>query len=168
MKLGSHLYGWLIVYSLRTHTAWMRLILDVILIMLNIASSIYLSCINVIIRIWSLRMRSYLLEIRFYLLILLRYVPVSLSHHNWLTDRLLLIHSCIHSHLGMILYWLLLSRKLILQGWNWNELRRIQIKVLILLLLLLLTIIYKSWLSINRTRRRRYARRSRCINLIIL
>jgi hypothetical protein len=125
MKLGSHLYGWLIVYSLRTHTAWMRLILDVILIMLNIASSIYLSCINVIIRIWSLRMRSYLLEIRFNLLILWRHVSISLSNHDWLTRRLLLIHSCVHPHLWMILYCLLLSRKLVWQGQDWNELWRI-------------------------------------------
>ncbi len=125
MRLGSHLKVWLIIDSLRTHATWMGLILDIILILLNKASSIYLSSINVFIRIRSLGMRSHLLEIMFYLLILWRHVSISLYHHDWLTRRLLLIHSCIHPHLWMILYNLLLSRKLVWQGRDWNVLWRI-------------------------------------------
>ena len=134
----------------------MWLILDIILILLNMAPSIDLSSINVIIRIRSLRMRPYLLEIRFYLLILLRYIPISLSHHDRMTSWLLLIYSSIHPDLGMILYWRLLRRILTLKGRNRYELCSIQIKVLILLLLLWLTIIHKSCLCINRPRRMRY------------
>lgn len=167
MRLGSHLHGWAIE-DLRTHAACIWLILCNILILLNQAPSIDLSSINAIIRIRSLRMRPYLLEIRFYLLILLRYIPISLSHHDRMTSWLLLIYSYIHPHLGrMILYWRLLSRILTLKRRDRYELCSIQIKVLILLLLLWLTIIHKSCLCINRPRRMRYVGWSRCLNLFI-
>ena len=113
--LSSHRYSWLIIDGLRTHAAWMWLILDIILILLNMPPTIHLSSINVIIRIRSLRMRSYLLEIRFNLLILLRNIPISLSHHVRMIGRLLLIHASIYPHLGMILNWNLLCRILILR-----------------------------------------------------
>ena len=156
MRLGSHLHVRLIVNGLWAHTAWMWLVLDIILILLKVSSAIN-SSINVIIRIWSLRMRSNLLELRLKLLILLRNVPISLSHHYRMCSRLLLIDPSIHSHLRMILLLRVLCRKLILDWRHWNELRSIQIKVLILLLLLLLlSIIHKSWMGINRSRRMRY------------
>lgn len=156
MRLGSHLHVGLIVNRLRAHAAWMWLVLDIILILLRMCTAIN-SSINVIIRIRSLRVRSYLLELRFYLLILLRHIPVSLSYHYRQISRLLLIHSSIHSHLRMILERRLLSRKLILNRGTRYELWRIQIKVLILLLLLLLlSVIHKSWLGIDWSRRMRY------------
>jgi hypothetical protein len=118
VKLSSHRYCWLTIDGLRTHAAWMWLILDIILILLNLPPTIHLSSLKVIIRIRSLRMGSYLLEIRFNLLIILRNIPISLSHHVRMIRRVLLIHTSIYPHLGMILYWNLLCRILIL---SWRD-----------------------------------------------